>query len=412
MTLGSSFHTRVQVGLHRAVRALAPASFLIGTALLLGCDLHFELPAFPDAAAALPAYEGEREQGDPAPDAGWGVVPAPPDAAAATTTDLDAAHDASPTASPDQEASLDAGRDAASPQEPLPASCSRPCSGTQPVCHPRLGLCVTCVEDVHCANGGHCDELGDCWRCVENTDCPAPSASLCRRGQQGPACATCEQDDDCAHVPGKPYCGSRGCAECEWTTEAQDCGGSTPRCNSQGSCVACTPATEAQDCGPNSCDRATFECTTTPRGSQAHCEPCQADSECGAGLGCVEQVLTQGAGEVSNGTFCFHNVGTKDSCADSVPARRPYGRQTVTTSVDGELSLFCLPATSCQALADAAGAKRCASDADCGVAGIADGQCLDHGPSRAHCTFACNHTHECPASGLPICMGSPGVCSP
>jgi hypothetical protein len=194
------------------------------------------------------------------------------------------------------------------------------------------------------------------------------------------------------------------------------CGGSTPRCEPVSlSCVQCLPVSEAIDCGPNSCDRATFECTGVPRGSRAPCEPCQADSECATGLGCVEQSLLSANGEVSNGAFCFPKRTTKNDCAASQPDLRPYSRQFAGPSVDGEQSNFCLPVTSCQALFDAGGsvaAKRCQLDADCGFANVDDGECLDQGPAQGRCSYACNHTYDCPASGSSTCTGRPGVCAP
>jgi hypothetical protein len=227
----------------------------------------------------------------------------------------------------------------------------------------------------------------------------------CRPGTEGSDCGG-----------GTPRCSpaSLSCVQCQPGTEGSDCGGSTPACHEE-QCVECNPATEAANCGAYSCDRTTHECTTVPRGSQLSCESCQSDSECATGLGCVEHVYGQGASAVSLGRFCFFKKST-NGCGNTDVARRPYSQEVPTTSVDGQQTTYCLPITSCAALADAfdpvSGAESCTSNEDCGVDTVDDGYCRDIGVGDKRCTYSCNYDYHCPQSGFTTCSGMPGVCIP
>jgi hypothetical protein len=86
------------------------------------------------------------------------------------------------------------------------------------------------------------------------------------------------------------------------------------------------------------------------------------------------------------------------------------------TSVGGDLTTYCLPITSCAAIADAnAGAlnaKPCALNPDCGLDDVNDGQCLDLGGGNLQCSYACGFTYQCPASGFATCNAMSGLCVP
>ena len=71
------------------------------------------------------------------------------------------------------------------------ATCEPQCSSSE-LCHPQLGLCVECIEDVDCersASGSLCD----------------PDTNACRGCDAGETCppSLCDDDDD-SDEPGEP----------------------------------------------------------------------------------------------------------------------------------------------------------------------------------------------------------------
>lgn len=278
------------------------------------------------------------------------------------------------------DAGLDAGR------------CPQGCEGDTPVCDAARGACVQCLEQGDCDDGQVCAPDGACVQCTSDADCTDPAAAYCNV-EQG-RCERCISDSVCARL------------------------GDTPACDEvSGRCVACTADTEAEQCGEQSCSRSEHVCTTTERGSLLACNACQADSECGAGLACVEHRFGQGASEVSLGTFCFYRKDANDGCADTRNAVRPYGQELATVSVDSESAVYCLPITSCQAFFDATsmgldGGKSCTANNECGLTDLDDAWCPTSGPAMDKCSYSCTHAYQCPSTGFVRCSGSPGLCEP
>jgi hypothetical protein len=263
---------------------------------------------------------------------------------------------------------------------------SASCPSDKPVCDISVRQCVECTPTEADACKGStpvCDVLSnECVQCVGHGDCDDPTAARCVDNE----CVPCTGDGQCAHLSVTPVCDE-----------------------GTGKCVACTGDTEAARCGGNSCKRSTGECTGTVLGSVAACGGCEADSECGSGRKCVEQIFGTGPSAVSVGTFCFRPKPV-DGCASLTnDDLRPYSKEVMSTSVDTTVeAAYCLPVTTCQAYLDTLTGKSCITNADCGSTALSDdGSC--NGSSR--CTYACNNAYECPAAGYTSCSGMPGYCN-
>jgi hypothetical protein len=254
-------------------------------------------------------------------------------------------------------------------------------------------------------------------------------------------CESCQGNGDCAHILGKPECvagtcvqctkasesarctevdkkvcdsSSNTCVQCTAATEALACDATNPICDvGTRTCVRCSASNEATLCGANSCVQATGKCSDTPRDSVGVCQACEADSECTAGLKCVEHLF----GGTSVGTYCtLEAVG---GCADTVAAARPYSRTATLTSVDGVVGDYCLPpaATTCRGVADATLQKSCVNgttgdNALCGEPNVPDGVCLESGPAAGKCSYGCTESYDCPDFGLTKCPAMPSFCQP
>jgi hypothetical protein len=195
-------------------------------------------------------------------------------------------------------------------------------------------------------------------------------------------------DGDCMHLAGAQVCSS-------------------------GTCVQCTPANETA-CGANSCNPATHQCTTTPRGSVDTCEPCVADSECTGGnqsdpdQRCVPMEFQT---VLRAGGFCLRR-GSK-TCTN------PYQIPITAVSLSGAASeAYCginEDVTRCEAVLDLVHSRACpdGQDSSCGCARDTDGKCTESGHgglcrtvglNPKQCTYECGTDNQCPA-GL-TCVGA------
>ncbi len=279
------------------------------------------------------------------------------------------------------------------------SACAAGCTGNTSYCDPGTDLCVQCLEHSDCGDGERCSAERECVECEQEAHCTERE------------CVECEQEAHCTELDA-PYCdlSSHTCepcladAVCERFEETRECD------EISGACVACTADTEDQHCGSFSCDREQGTCSSVEQGSLQACSACQADSECASGLGCVEHFF-QGDEDQSLGSFCFPRKGTV-GCADVEAVRRPYSQEIETRSIDRVESTYCLPTTSCAAIADAIRNTACVLAEDCGGANVNDGVCLDIGGGDKRCSYACTADQQCPQIGFTVCMGAPlaGVC--
>lgn len=232
-----------------------------------------------------------------------------------------------------------------------------------------------------------CDATGHCVQCEEDVDCPDPDASHCVDAQ----CTPCALDAECGHVV-------------DGTTMLDVC--DTAR--APATCVECLEATEElycyRDSMPYGCDRTTGRCAETPR-SRDTCDACTHDYECIRGRRCIDLEVA-GA---SVGTFCLLERSATQECGDTSAVFQPYSHPRAATSVDGADGTFCFPPpdTSCQTLLDY-NSRPCDSDDDCGLPGVADGDCP---PIGGRCSYTCGGDLDCSASSN-CAASAPRYCRP
>ncbi len=273
--------------------------------------------------------------------------------------------------------------------------CAAGCTGNTSQCDPATDLCVQCLESSDCGDDERCSGARECVECEQDAHCTELDAAYCDLSSH--TCEPCFADAACERFEDTPECDEIS-----------------------GACVACTADTEDEHCGSVSCDREQGICSSVEQGSLQACSACQADSECASGLSCVEH-LFQDEQDQSLGSFCFYRKGSV-GCADTNPQARPYSQELDTRSVDRVESTYCLPITSCEAIADATnwdgvggGAKSCGTDSTaCGVDDVDDGVCIPSGSAMGKCSYGCLENHDCPSLGFPTCSGSVGMktCQP
>lgn len=209
-----------------------------------------------------------------------------------------------------------------------------------------------CTGDLHCDHA-----TGECVACAVDAHCSAPAAPACDATTR--TCTECTTDADCAHFADAPYCdGVRG------------------------TCAACTPENEATVCGDHVCDVTTGRCTTLERASRGPCEPCHADSECGAAQRCVAFAWYGHADE----RVCLYDQADVVCATSADSPIAPYVVPAAATTLRGESVHVCQPPSSCGALRDYAAQKPCVFASDCA------------GPPSAS---------QCPGAD----SGRPGVCT-
>jgi hypothetical protein len=257
------------------------------------------------------------------------------------------------------------------------------CQGATPACDTTTSQCVECTA----ANATKCTgekpvcdtDANQCVACLTNTDCSSASAAHCKSDH---SCASCMSDDDCTHLSGTHVCSS-------------------------GTCVQCTTTNETA-CGANSCNQATHQCTTTPRGTVDTCKPCLADSECTGGnqtdpvQRCVPMKFQ---GTARPGGFCFGRA--------SKTCTRPFTVTFTTASLSGaDPEAYCgidQDITRCEAVLDLIASRECLSgmDDDCGCTSRDSNlNCLDTGAGglcktlvgamNPQCTYQCGSVNQCP----------------
>jgi hypothetical protein len=275
------------------------------------------------------------------------------------------------------------------------------------------GLCLECIGNEHCTDPlkPECNANGKCVACSGDEACTGRSAgSRCDLTNSSPTkgqCVLCISNADCPDITNPECTTARVCAPCTSNAACTD-RPDTTQCNlydgasAKGHCVRCTGANEAV-CGGTSCKRSTGTCTQTNLGSVGSCEPCEADTECGATARCVTQTFAN----QTIGAFCFFTDPNSNNCADANDERKPYSsRLTNATSIDGAAGPFCVPATTCPAVTDANGKKDCDINEECGVSSVDDGHCLGAGK----CSYGCDTHADClPGLGsFSTCSNLPG----
>lgn len=261
--------------------------------------------------------------------------------------------------------------------------CGAPCTGSTPHCDEGLSRCVACRDDDDCdAAAPHCDRSGAdplCIECLASDECADAETPACIAG----TCAPCAADEQCAAHAATPDCDE-----------------------ASGRCVACTRETEATRCGAFSCSSLTHTCTTTTRGNQDTCDPCEADSECAIGRRCVQHTFMG----TDVGYFCFLD-SSMGGCGDTDTARRPYSTRTELTSIDGATATYCMPptTTTCEGIRDTRSVS-CTMDSECGVDGLDDGYCPLVGTGALACSYRCGGAFDC--RDPLTCGGTPGHCRP
>ncbi|HET9955903.1 MAG TPA: hypothetical protein VFQ61_15440 [Polyangiaceae bacterium] len=293
-----------------------------------------------------------------------------------------------------------AGGEAGGGGAPVVIPCNGACGGATPVCDEELGKCVECVSAEDCSDGvceptsrtcvecvdssqcgedrTYCDAKKNvCVHCLEDKDCSDPSASRCVANE----CTACATNADCRHLDGKGVCDAKECVQCSVTDESP--------------------------CDGNSCNPARRECTETPVGTRADCEPCVADSECVGGDStdpdrrCVPMEFK---GVKREGGFCLRRVAKE--------CQRPYLIGLAAESLSGAPSEnYCgidHENVRCEAILDLSpSARACTAgdDATCGCERDANGNCLAPGEGglcrdfvtvKNRCTYRCGNNDDCP----------------
>ncbi len=279
-----------------------------------------------------------------------------------------------------------------------------------------LGFCVECETDVECTSleTPQCSTSYQCEGCKDNDACVGRGVrSMCdtRDGAENEGeCVECEAHSDCEDAE-KPQCDATGtCVPCSGNDDAcedrSSDGTATPYCNTRadadtfGQCVQCTGATEAVACADDkSCRQDDGRCTGTDVGSREPCETCEADSECGDGMACVDVTL----GLAPANQFCLYRFSVNDGCAAMNRLLvRPFSVTAEHASVDAPAEDFCLPTSTCEAYRSAVDEVECTLTTDCGADDVADGECPDEGGAPNKCSYDCNFDWQCPDT-LPHC---------
>lgn len=236
-------------------------------------------------------------------------------------------------------------------------SCGGRCTGATPFCV--ADACVACRSSTDCRAEASICRPSDhaCVACTTSIDCTAPAAAVCdvARG----TCGACSRDGDCAHLGSGLHCTGGACVECSVLDESA--------------------------CGANSCDPATGRCTSTPRASVAPCGACLADSECMTGQRCVPMTFM---GTPRPGGFCLSPAGTAGcgACGSLTPPRASLSGAAAET--------YCGVAedyATCESVRDANAYVHCATDGDCGAAGLPDARC-----QATTCVSGCSVSCQCP----------------
>ncbi|HEY6881589.1 MAG TPA: hypothetical protein VI299_26365 [Polyangiales bacterium] len=292
------------------------------------------------------------------------------------------------------------------------------------------GLCVECESNAECTSGSAplcvnntcrgCAQDGDCARFATTPVCgPAGACVACRADAPalctaqnevciagGNSCTSCNVNADCKQ-PTKPICEAHACRAC---TADTDCAGAGQVCHeSTGRCVACKPNAQnpaLENCANgNACDPNALTCTGRARRSLDRCGitevsgaaavRCVSDSECKEGLRCVATQFPVGQ---AYGSYCLQ-TRPEGGC----PLQ--YRVQRSLTSALGVSATYCLPNdafTTCDGLRSFA--LECASDADCGASGVADGLCVGAGMgAKGRCSYGCSSALDCDRN---VCTGS------
>lgn len=239
------------------------------------------------------------------------------------------------------------------------------CSGTTPLCDEVSGNCVECLGTGDCGGSTPACVMGSCVACDDNADCTSPTASTCDTTAN--TCGGCEADADCTHLSATPVC-----------NEASN------------TCVACTADTEAARCGANSCNPATFACTSTPRTSVTTCGACVSDTECrNADERCVPMEFM---GAARTGGYCLKQLDT--GCAQPFTTPTP-ARASLSGAAAEVYCGLVETVTTCEAVLALINNDGCTTDDDCGAPGLADGRCeLVNGVANK-CTYGCTAASQC-----------------
>lgn len=280
---------------------------------------------------------------------------------------------------------------------------NRHCSGVTTICDTTTNTCVACLDDSACEGTTPLCKLETrtCVGCLESKDCPTATAARCDATAN--SCAPCTTNADCVNISGKAVC-------------------------SDGTCVQCTAQDETA-CGTTSCNPATAQCTSTPRGSVARCGACLADSECATNAGVsVSRCVPMTFNGIAHGNYCLESVAS--GCD------KPYGSSSqmrvTAASLSGAPSEdYCginqLYVT-CEAIRDmqdpedkirCGDAQGAPDDILCGCQRTETGSCDVPGEGglcrsingALRCTIACSGGAECTSDRTCDTTSSPSVCN-
>jgi len=322
--------------------------------------------------------------------------------------------------------------------------CGKVCDGAEPFCDVLRGSCVQCRGQLDCVTGLCEVGAGKCVECLSHETCVDPAAARCSGTG---ACATCADNSQCAHIPGKNVCSAGACVAC---AAHSDCAmADASQCSAQSSCTGCTDdaqcahipgknvcsagacvqctGTKAEACGFSGSDRLVCDsinktCSTLKAGKAGPCKPCVSDAQCVPGQLCVQEIFN---GNML-GFACFWKKGGQNGApASCFIDGRPFSKQlSSASSIDGATADICtLSISSCLAFEQfksgdcatdptAPPAVRMADDSKCGVVPGADARCAvvqgEVGVFR--CTMTCLSSEDCK---FPVACDdtvSPNVC--
>lgn len=173
------------------------------------------------------------------------------------------------------------------------------CNAAMPVCDDTVAtpICRECVEDTHCASGERCNASFECeFFCDDDTDCAGmPGMTVCDVGSG--SCVACTDDMsggamDTGCLAAAPLCDESGaapvCVACfDDVNGGMDvgCGVDSPVCDESGTpvCVECEDDSVAMDFG---CEAGMPVCNEVAAGGPT-CQECILDGDCsGVGEGC------------------------------------------------------------------------------------------------------------------------------
>ncbi len=329
-----------------------------------------------------------------------------------------------------------------------------------PYCEPLDSVCVGCRIDDDCGLGNVCLGRQCLAGCTSDANCPKPLR--CNRvAVEVGTCVECAGDAQCS--------GGRVCRgqRCVFDCAAIECPFDRPRCvPATGACVECEETAQCDagriclsgtcvpgclvegDCG------AGMHCTGgSTGGSPGQCVACTTESHCTGGARCVGNVCVLQTcatdGDCGAGRYCHpvlkdcHDLPA-DACATDKdcglipgtqigrncdPLTRTCIAECLPLKTCAVATRFCIDGScyGCRANADCPGTRcdpfdrecdRCASDADCTVAGwhcnTATGACMqcvfdaDCGTGRRchpdkHTCVECRIDADCKVATLPVC---------